>query len=678
MKSRFIITSAIASFAFFFVLNPTLQSQNYGTKFGEVNDYEMNMTSYPEDSTANAVILLEKGETFFVYTEQSGFRYKFDYQVKIKILKPDGIDDIANGSIKYTNINASSREEVTGLSGTTYNLEDGKIVKSKLSKEYINDEKYDDKYFRKKFTMPAVKVGSIIEYKYTIYSDFFYDLRDFRFQHSIPVVKTSYEITLPEYYVYNVDMRGYEKIESKQEKVNEKFTIRYSKPPEAGLNKTGGTQRYSFDIESISERYYFEGKKIPALKDESFVWCLDDYISKVSFELKSIQIPHSHIKNFSTNWENIDKELMDLSSFGGNLKKTNLFKEIVPEFNDIDDKYTKACKIQDMIKSKVKWDGKDRLLCKDLKEALKTGLGNSADMNFLLINALNAANIDAFPVVMSTRDNGILPYAHPSVSALNYVITGIKIDTVTYFTDASSKAGSLNILPQACLVDRARIIREKGGSEWVDLTKIMSGSIVMNVNCKFEDGIYTANVNTWFKDESAYDFRLSQDKYKNEDEYIEYLESKFTGSVSDYSISDVKNTSAPINEKYTVKTNITSGDDYIYLTAMFDPQFTENRFKSDERKLPINFNYPISFKETVSIEIPEGYTIEELPKSEKITLDEKISCLFQVIKQDNIIVIRYNFTQKEIMFLNTEYEHLKDFFAKVLSKNQEKIILKKL
>ena len=662
MKNHFILFSA---FLLFFAVNSEVRAQNYGTKFGEVNDFEINMTSYPEDSTANAVILLEKGETQFVYSEQSGFRYKFDYQVKIKILTPDGVRE-ANNSIRYTNINSNSREEISGLSGTTYNLENGKIVKTKLSKEYINDEKYDDKYYQRKFALPAVKAGSVIEYKFTIYSDFFYDLRDFRFQHDIPVVKTSYEITIPEYFTYNFDRRGYEKIEYKPETVSEKFTVR-----SYGYNPDNV-------VESISKRHYFEGKKLPALKDEPLVWNLDDYISKVSFELRSIQYPYSIAKNFSTDWNNIDKELLEEESFGGNLKKTSLFKEAVKEFNDMDDKAAKAVKIQDMVKSKVKWNEITRLSCKDLKDALKTGLGNSADVNFLLINALNAADIEAFPVVLSTRSNGILPFTHPSISALNYVITGIKIDSMIFFTDASSKSGSWNILPQKCLVDRARIIREKGRSEWVNLSKIMSGSVVKNTACKFEEGVYTVTVNNWFKDLSAYDFRTILSSYKNEEEYIEKLEAKFAGSISDYSTTGIENTSAPINEKYIVNTDISSGDDYIYLTAMFNPQFTENPFKSEERKLPINLNYLLNFRENVSIEIPEGYAIEELPKSEKVTLDDRITFSYIVAAQDNNIIIRYSYGLKEIIYPNTDYEFLKDFFAKIVNKNQEKIILKKL
>jgi hypothetical protein len=632
------------------------------------------MTSYPEDTTATAVVLSEKGETRFIYDEQSGFRYKYDYQVKIKILKPEGIEE-ANETIEYTNINSKSREEISGLSGTTYNLEDGKIVKAKLSKEFINDEKYDEKFFRKKFTLPAVKVGSVIEYKYTIYSDFFYDLRDFRFQHHIPVVKTTYDIIIPEYYHYNIEMLGYESIISKQEAVSEKFTIRYSH-----IEENGRTYHESYDINSNSKRYYFEGKNIPALKDEPFVWCLDDYISKVSFELQSIHYPQSTVKNFSSDWATVDKELLDASSFGGNLKKNDMVKDLVKEFDTISNPVSKVIQIQNMIKSTVKWNEKNRLTSDDIKNALKTGLGSSADMNFLLINALNAAGIEAFPVVMSTRSNGTLPFSHPSISALNYFITGIKIDTVTYFTDASAKSGSLNILPQTCLVNRARSIKENGRSQWVNLTKVSPGNITKNISCKFEDGVYTATINTWYKDESAYDFRLNQNNYKDEDEYREILESKFAGAIDNYSTTGIENTSAPINEKFKVKTNIGTGGEYIYLTALFEPQFTENRFKSEERKLPIEFNYPVTFRENISIEIPEGYTVEDLPKSEKYTFDDgsKISCLYQIIHQDNTIFLKYNFTQKEIMFINTDYEHLKNFFAKIVSKSGEKIILKKM
>ncbi len=169
------------------------------SKYGNVTMDEMMMTSYAPDTTASAVILLKKGETRFKFSALTeDFQFEQTIEVKIKILKSEGLD-LCNQSILFYEFNNSNKEQINGLNGTTYNLEDGKIIKTKLSKEFITEENQDNNLKLKKFTMPAAKVGSVIEFKYTLVSDFYTHLRDFDFQNSVPTAYTFYEIRIPEY-----------------------------------------------------------------------------------------------------------------------------------------------------------------------------------------------------------------------------------------------------------------------------------------------------------------------------------------------------------------------------------------------------------------------------------------------------------------------------------------------
>lgn len=196
------------------------------SKYGDVTLDELNMTVYPQDTTAAAVVLLKTGETRFVYNEILGFQFEYTLQMKVKILKNEGLE-LCNQSISFYQESTTSGEKITGLNGTTYNLEDGKIVKTKLPKEVVFEENTDKKWRLKKFTMPAAKGGSVVEFKYTITSMYFYDLRDFVFQTWVPVAYTSYKITMPEYFYYNVNMQGHETINTKKSPANETFNVRY-------------------------------------------------------------------------------------------------------------------------------------------------------------------------------------------------------------------------------------------------------------------------------------------------------------------------------------------------------------------------------------------------------------------------------------------------------------------
>lgn len=629
----------LISILFLFLISNDISAQS---KYGNVTMDEMNMTVYPADTTAAAVILLKDGDTRFIYSDLNGFQFEYTLKMKIKILKTEGLS-WCDQSVSYYESDRQSKEKITGLSGTAYTLENGKIVKTKLLKEHISDEDINNKWKLKKFSLSGAKIGSVVEFKYTIVSDFFYELRDFYFQSSIPTLFALYDVTIPEYFTYNVNNQGYERVEAKREPQNMSFHI-------SGTNSAG--QKVSGLHSCTATRYLFQGTDIPALKPEPFVWTLDDYRTKVTFELRSEQFPYSMIRTYTTNWANIDRQLFEMDSYGGNLKKTSLFKN---EITATEQTLEKAKEIQNAIKYKVKWNEKSAFYPSNLANSLKSGMGNSADLNFLLINALKAGGFDAFPVVLSTRNNGRLPVAHPSISALNYVITGIQLDTMMYFTDASAEYGDWNILPEKCMVDNARRLQE-GKSDWIDLSKISSSMEVKMFTYKFTDSNYEATVSDTRRGNPAYGFK--RDYYKNhkdKEEFIEKLAVKLNGEIENFETTNLDNTDQDLNVKYVLKTESNLGEEFLYINPMGEKHIAENPFKSEERKYPVSFNYPYTYRQIATIEIPEGYAVEELPKSESIANENNtLSLTYRIASDGNKIIMRYIFQLSNVFFLQSD------------------------
>lgn len=638
---------------------------NYAqTKYGNATMDELKMTVYPLDTTASAVILLKKGNIRFIYNDLYGFQFEYSMQMKIKILKTEGLD-WSNQQIVYTESSRTAKEQINGLSGTTYNLENGEIIKTKLSKEFITDEDIDNKIKVKKFTMPAAKVGSVVEYKYTLISDFYYDLRDFSFQESIPVAYTYFEAKLPEYFRYNFNFQGYVTLKTEREPANETFNIRYK-------DSNGSSQ--SENIRCTAEVIKSEGRNIPALKEESYLWTVNDFISKISFELKSVQMPYSMTQEMSNSWENIDKDIL-ASSFGSNMKKADLFKEEIAKGETT---IERAKEIQNMVKYRVKWNDRRAASPGNLKDALKNGIGSSAEVNFLLLNALQAGGFDAFPVILSTRGNGRLPISHPSITAFNYVITGVRIDTLTYFTDASAKYGDWNLLPEKCMVPQARIIKQNG-CRWVDLSTISSGSVLKAGKINFENSKYIGKVTDSRRGNSALDMKETYYGHKDKDEFIESLAKQTNCEIDSFSISGTDDSSAPLKIEYIQTADMSLGDDFLYINPMINKHFTENPFKEEKRVYPVEFDYLTNYLQIVDITIPEGYVVEELPQAAKLVLnDNDIILTYRLGQNGNQIKMHYQYQLRKLIFLPDEYEYLRDFYAKIVAKNSEQIVLKKV
>jgi len=644
----------------FFFLTSEIYSQS---KYGNVTMDEMTMETYFPDTTAAAVMLLKYGDTRFVLNTNKGFQFETVIETKIKILKSEGLE-WCDQQISFYEESNSRKEEIRGLSGMTYNLEDGKIVKTKLSKDHIFEEETDKKWKVKKFTMPAAKVGSVIEFKYTLISDFFWVLRDFTFQASIPIVFCKYDITIPEYFVFNTNFQGYISLDTKRQPVNESFHLPHR----------DDHGNYQSQVRCTAEQTISIGKNVPALKNESYLWTINDYISKVSFELKRIQFPYSTVKNFSNTWDDVDKGFMESGYFGGNLKKADLFKN---EISKTDITLDKAKEIQDMVKYRVKWNDKNAVGTKDLKNALKDGIGNCADVNFLLINALKAGGFEAYPVLLSTRSNGRLPF-HPTEDAFNYVITAVKIDTTMYYTDAASKYGDWNLLPTKCMVPQGRVMTSSGRPYWVDLSTLTPSSSLRVSQCEFTGTQFKAAVTETLKGSISNSVRTTYSSAKDENEFLESMSKRLGADIGDFKVTNLDDTGNPLVFNYIQSSDLSLDDDIIYLNPLTEKLFSSNPFKEEAREYPIQFNYLLNYVQIADITVPDGYVIDEVPKSEKIVFnDNDIALTYRITKTDKLIRVYYQYQLKKLLFLPQEYDNVKEFFSKLILKNSEMIVLKK-
>ncbi len=166
-------------------------------RFGKVDKEDLELESCSFDPEADAMILGEKADLHFVYVNEVGFKYVYEYQVRIKVLNPDGLD-YANVELRLYGADMTAREEVSDLKGFTYNLEDGSVEKEKLDRGAMFEEQISEHWTAHRFTMPRVQVGSVIEYRYSIMSDFLENLRSWEYQREIPVRFSEVKYVIPE------------------------------------------------------------------------------------------------------------------------------------------------------------------------------------------------------------------------------------------------------------------------------------------------------------------------------------------------------------------------------------------------------------------------------------------------------------------------------------------------
>ena len=104
----------------------------------------------------------------------------------------------------------------------------------------------------------------------------------------------------------------------------------------------------------------------------------------------------------------------------------------------------------------------------------------------------------------------------------------------------------------------------------------------------------------------------------------------------------------------------------------------KNRYTLEERKYPVDYNFPISEDYTFSYTLPAGLKVESLPQSVTLKLpDNSILISYNIRKVDNKILIEYKRDVNKILFLPEKYAELKSLYDEVVKKHEEQIILKK-
>lgn len=614
-------------------------------KFGKPTNEELSMTTYAPDSSAAAVVLCKTLSAEYLWGTDD-FRMAYKYKNKIKVLKDEGTAyaDVCITYYEQKN-NRLLRETVSGLEAYSYNLEDGKVVRTKMKKEQVFEERLNDYYIQIKFSIPQVKVGTVIEYEYEVQSDFYYNIREWKAQDDIPTLYTEYDIVFPEYFKFNLTMHGTEPLETKQEAENISFTI-------------GGSV-----LQCNGNRHIFKGNKLPALKGDPYVWCTDNYCTQVGFELQSIEIPGLLYKSFTQSWENIDQRLLDDDSFGGLLKMSNPLKEETAALNLNGQGSTeeKIGLLFRLLKSHIKWNGKYALYGNKGKQVLKEGTGDNADLNFIFISMLKDAGIEAYPVVMSRRDRPMLPHSHPSIQRLNTFVVGIAdTDSTMVFLDASAENGYIDILPAVLMTDRARVVIPGNRSLWLNLQQLGNNNLRTNINADIApDGTVTGTRTISYNGQFAASLREGYRAAEDSTDYIRRICNSNGIEITSYSTKDLHSFSPTVTETLTFTKKSDSGDAMLYINPLIFAHTTDSPFKQAERKLPAEFPYLEKVNINVMLTLPEGYAVDELPQSTRlVTSDKSITGLYYVSQQGNKVSIRYSYSLNKLLFTNDDYPEL--------------------
>ncbi len=678
MKHLLIIIISILSLNF-------VNSQNYD--FGKVSKSELQEKFHPTDSSANAAILYRSETLDFNFNGTTGFSQIKEVTTRIKIYNKEGLD-WANKKVFLYKSRKGNYEKIKGIKGYTYNLKAGKIDKTKLKNDGVFSEQATDIYKISSFTLPNVTSGSVIEYTYTVSSPFL-QVDDIDLQFSIPVKKLEVSIATPQFYQYN--KRSNPKAffvptytESKTYKSYSESTNGQLMPSQRsedlnGMRSSRGSKAFEYfnNVISLSE------ENIPSLNAESFGGNINNYKAKLSLELVARLAKEGYVeKSYAVTWDGVSKSIYESESFGGQLNKSNFFKDDLSNvLKGVEDDFQKAFLIESFVKSKVKWSGNYGIYAqKGIRAAYKEGEGSVADINLLLVAMLRSQGLDANPVLISTRNNGVPLF--PTREGFNYVICMVQSESSFLLIDATEPYSANNVLPERLLNWKGRVVKEGGVSSWVDIKSGKKSKESTMLNVKIDSDLtITGKVRKNYTSNSALKYRKRYTNLGLED-HIKSLESnKGDLEITDLIYENDKDLSQPVKVTYDYELSdgIDEVGDKLYFSPLLFLAIKENPFKLEERLYPIDFVSPSGDMSIINIMLPEGYKVESLPVSEAIEFKDG-DVKFEYIIQENgkYLSLKVNLEINNPIISPSDYKGFKVFFSKIVEKQSEQIVLTKV
>jgi hypothetical protein len=647
-------------------------SERPTTKFGEIKPEDF-VSVYSIDSTANAVVLFDIGKAEYGTDTKGGFAIIYKFHQRIRLMNKNGFDAATVEIPVYKGNNAE--EFLEKVEAATYTLENGQVITTKVDKGSMFKDKISKNFQVQKFTFPNLKEGCIIEYTYTISSPFTQDLHEWYFQGEYPRLWSEYDAWVPTIYNFTVLNQGYIPFAvNKTELTSDNYNIYV--PGETASDR-GQTIRMKLDVYHTT----WAMKDIPGMKSESFTTTLRNHVAKIEFQLSTIRYPNQPVKPVMRTWFQVADELMKDENFGKPLTDNNgwLSDDVKALTASGTSNIEKAKKIYAFVRDNFTCtDHTAKYVFTSLKKVFEAKKGSVAELNILLAAMLKKAGFEVHPVLLSTREHGKTYDAYPMLDRLNYVIVQAKVDDNYYLLDASMPKLGFGKLPIDCYNGSARIIAEMPtiidlSSDSLVERKLTSIFIINSEDGKNMEGSFSSELGYY----ESYGIRKKLIN-QTEDEFFKNIKKEYSLdlNLANTKLESLSSYDDPVSVKYDFK--YTPDEDILYINPLFAEATKENPFKSAKRFYPVEM--PFTFNETyiLDMEIPKGYVVDEIPKSARVNFNDNEGMFEYIISNDGKnIRLRSRIVLNKATFIPEDYDSLREFFAFIVKKHSEQIVLKK-
>ena len=629
-------------------------AQKIPIKWGQVDQEDLAMTHYEPDPSASAVVLCDFGELYFHFTNDVPM-YTLTHHKRIKILNREGFSEGDISILFHADAKVSKlKAQVIAPDGT----------KQSLSRQEMYKEKVIDDWYRQKFSFPGLQKGSVIEYRYEMSYTYTAAIPKWRFQEEIPVRWSEYRIEMLDWLDYASYTQG------RQPDIVEQN-------PSSRVLAIYGTE--SLTVPTKHLRYVM--KDIPALKEEPFITNMEDYYAMIRFQVKGIQPPTSSYQSFARSWAELAGDYKKEVDWDKKSQIKDLLKVVTPAVNQADSPQEKIVVLYQFLSNNIEWDGTYSFLPEQkLEDCFTNSKANSGELNLLLIALANQFDIEAYPMLISTRSNGKMIPWNQDLSQFNHVIAIVKIGEDMQAFDVGDPLRPMSH-PRINALNQQGWIADPAKPQWVGIPNPGNKSTQMFQLSINESGNMIGNFSGRYEGYTTISSRRSIQSKGAKAYLTESMRAHLPEiTIDQENIKNVEEVNHPLSITFNceIADMIQENGDFLYISPVLLPEYTENPLKLEERTFPVDLAHTANDRYILMLDIPEGYAVEELPEKIRMTLPNSGAIFdFSCIEIGNKVKVTSTLRFSQVEFLPAEYKALKNFFNLIIEKQEEQIVLKK-
>lgn len=508
-------------------------------------------------------------------------------------------------------------------------------------------ERVSENWAQIKFAPPGVKVGSILEYRYTLTSSNLFSPPTWYFQSDIPTLVSDIQVNLAKDLEYTFYYKGHS-------------------GPKLQQKGTG----------------HWRMQKLPALRKEAFVTTLNDHRQQIGFQLSAYVDRTGQLKKVLQSWEGFSQELLNESRLGKKLRKDKALTEQATLLRRPGESQEQTVnRIFQTVRDRMTYNDKQRIFADEkLSTAWENKSGSSAEINLILVYLLREMEIESHPMLISTRSHGSVMDLHPMLRQFNQLLCYARIGEQEWMLNAVNPLRSYQLPAIEDLNGRGWLLDEDD-PRWVIVQQnqqhetVLEGSLAMD-----ETGNISGSIQERLMGYAGLEYR---------GQLLRDPDAFFQNHLAAYLISGeidsthVEGAAIP-EEAIRLYASVSTPDfsqkigDVIYFRPMLHFSAEENPFLSPTRLYPVDFGYPYTRIFLMEIRIPEGFEVEEVPVPVKVKFpDNSVSFEYAAQVNGNQITIRSAFMIQKSSFDPALYKSFKKLYDHMLAKHGEQIAISK-